>query len=189
VDISGNTKTVPHDGSEHSAEGFVVTPQGTDIPSTFNKSAVLWKDGETAVAKGTDIGTYYMGMTEDEFSYADENAKNFNITFNLVRDGQLDITPNEDEKEEIITPEKKDDNKDDVLDDVEDDTNGDSGDNGGNGDNGEERSEVKSAVKAPKSGVQTGDSNSLFLYMMVICLGLIILIMMGIIRSKPSRRK
>lgn len=191
VDITGETLTVPQNGKEQSVEGFKAAAQGTDVPKTFNIANIRYKGGEeTPVAKGIDPDTYYMGMSESDFSYDDEGKDNFALTFN-ISDGKLIITAHEVEKEEDPEePEEKKENESDVLDDVEDDTDIESEDNnnGKSGSNGDTRTSdnVKSAFK---SGVKTGDNNSMFLYIIVFCLGVVSLIMMGIARSKPSRRK
>ena len=86
VKIAGNTKTETYNGKEHSVEGYTVTsisnPLYTANDFTFSG---------TAEAKGTDAGTYPMGLTADQFT--NNKSKNFSkVTFE-VADGWLKINP------------------------------------------------------------------------------------------------
>ena len=90
VKIAGNTKTETYNGKEHSVEGYTVTsisnPLYTANDFTFSG---------TAEAKGTDAGTYQMGLTADQFT--NNKSKNFSkVTFE-VADGWLKIDPVETE--------------------------------------------------------------------------------------------
>ena len=90
VKIAGNTKTETYNGKEHSVEGYTVTsisnPLYTANDFTFSG---------TAEAKGTDAGTYPMGLTADQFT--NNKSKNFSkVTFE-VADGWLKIDPVETE--------------------------------------------------------------------------------------------
>ena len=86
VKIAGKTKTETYNGKEHSVEGYTVTsisnPLYTANDFTFSG---------TAEAKGTDAGTYPMGLTADQFT--NNKSKNFSkVTFE-VADGWLKINP------------------------------------------------------------------------------------------------
>ena len=85
VKIAGKTKTETYNGKEHSVEGYTVTsisnPLYTANDFTFTG---------TAEAKGTNAGTYPMGLTADQF--ANTNGNFTNVTFN-VTDGWLKIDP------------------------------------------------------------------------------------------------
>jgi len=86
VKIAGNTKTETYNGKEHSVEGYTVTsisnPLYTANDFTFTG---------TAEAKGTNAGTYPMGLTADQFT--NNKSKNFSkVTFE-VADGWLKINP------------------------------------------------------------------------------------------------
>ena len=86
VKIEGNTKTETYNGKEHSVEGYTVTsisnPLYTANDFTFTG---------TAEAKGTNAGTYPMGLTADQFT--NNKSKNFSkVTFE-VADGWLKINP------------------------------------------------------------------------------------------------
>ena len=90
VKIAGKTKTETYNGKEHSVEGYTVTsisnPLYTANDFTFTG---------TAEAKGTNAGTYPMGLTADQFT--NNKSKNFSkVTFE-VADGWLKIDPVETE--------------------------------------------------------------------------------------------
>ena len=82
VTITGHNDTVLYDGKEHTVTGYDV--------SIDNE---LYKEGDftfsgTAEAKGTDAGTYQMGLKAEQFSNNNENFKK--VTF-VVEDGSLTI--------------------------------------------------------------------------------------------------
>ena len=106
VQISGNTKTVLENDQEQSVSGFKAAALGYGHPSSFNINNVSWKNGDTPVAKGTEPDTYPMGLDEKDFSYSD---KNFDVTFKLISDGKLTITPKT--KVKVIITGKSDGNK------------------------------------------------------------------------------
>ena len=86
VKIAGKTKTETYNGKEHNVEGYTVTsisnPLYTANDFTFTG---------TAEAKGTNAGTYPMGLTADQFT--NNKSKNFSkVTFE-VADGWLKINP------------------------------------------------------------------------------------------------
>ena len=82
--ITGHNKTVEYNGSEQSVEGY-----------DFETSNPLYEKDDfafsgTAVAKGTDVGTYKMNLTSEQFS---NTSKNFSKVAFAVADGTLTITP------------------------------------------------------------------------------------------------
>ena len=82
VTITGHNDTVPYDGDEHTVTGYDVSISND-----------LYKEGDftfsgTAEAKGTDAGTYPMGLKAEQFSNNNENFKK--VTF-VVEDGSLTI--------------------------------------------------------------------------------------------------
>ena len=84
VTITGHNDTVPYDGDEHTVTGYDV--------SIDNE---LYKEGDftfsgSAVVKGTDAGTYQMGLKADQFTNNNDNFKK--VTF-VVNDGTLTINP------------------------------------------------------------------------------------------------
>ena len=83
VTVTGNTKTVVYDGTEHSVEGYTVDVNGLPI-------TVTPKAGTEAKVSGTNAGTYYMGLTADDFTAESNNYSNIRIA---VTDGWLKIDP------------------------------------------------------------------------------------------------
>ena len=83
VTITGNTDSKPYSGEEQKVEGY-----DTSISSELYTEDDFTFSGE-AIAKGTDVDTYDMGLNEEQFT---NNNDNFDVTFS-VTDGQLEITP------------------------------------------------------------------------------------------------
>ncbi|MBE6918097.1 MAG: VWA domain-containing protein [Ruminococcaceae bacterium] len=83
VTITGNTDSKVYNGAEQSVSGYEV-----EISNSLYKEADFSFSG-TDVAKGTNVGTYPMGLAEEQFSNTNDN---FTVTF-TVTDGQLEITP------------------------------------------------------------------------------------------------
>ena len=99
VTIKGNTKTEPYDGTEKTVTGYTATKSN----NLYTDADFGLKANAKAEAKGTNAGTYQMGLTKDSFK--NKNA-NFAVTFE-VTDGWLKI-----DKKSIIpdgpkTPEEK----------------------------------------------------------------------------------
>ena len=83
VIIIGNKDSLVYNGAEQKVEGYEVSISDelyTEDDFTFS--------GE-AVAKGTKVGTYAMGLAEDQFANDNDN---FEVTFQ-VTDGELEIVP------------------------------------------------------------------------------------------------
>lgn len=98
VTITGHSDTVEYDGNEKSVSGYDVTiTEGSKYTTddfTFNG---------TAEAKGTEAGTYLMGLNADQFTNTNTNYEK--VTF-IVNDGSLTITPksiNPDDEKNGIT--------------------------------------------------------------------------------------
>ena len=98
VTITGRSDTVEYDGNEKSVSGYDVTiTEGSKYTTddfTFNG---------TAEAKGTEAGTYSMGLNADQFTNTNDNYTQ--VTF-IVNDGTLTITPksiNPDDEKNGIT--------------------------------------------------------------------------------------
>ena len=97
VTITGHSDSVEYDGNEKSVSGYDVTiTEGSKYTTddfTFNG---------TAEAKGTEAGTYSMGLNVDQFTNTNDNYTQ--VTF-IVNDGTLTITPKsinpDDEKNDI----------------------------------------------------------------------------------------
>ena len=100
VQIVGATDTVGYDGNEHQVEGYTVTINN----DKYHEADFTFSGNK--VAKGTDAGTYNMGLAAEQFK---NNSSNFsNVTF-TVTDGFLVITPKsintEDQKITVSDPE------------------------------------------------------------------------------------
>ena len=98
VTITGRSDTVEYDGNEKSVSGYdVMITEGSKYTTddfTFNG---------TAEAKGTEAGTYSMGLNADQFTNTNDNYTQ--VTF-IVNDGTLTITPksiNPDDEKNGIT--------------------------------------------------------------------------------------
>ena len=85
VTITGRSDTVDYDGNEKTVSGYDVTiTEGSKYTTddfTFNG---------TAEAKGTEAGTYSMGLNADQFTNTNDNYTQ--VTF-IVNDGTLTINP------------------------------------------------------------------------------------------------
>ena len=84
VTITGNTGSSPYSGAEQSVTGYTVStsnPLYTEADFTFTG---------TATAKGTDAGSYAMGLTPEQFENTNPNFEN--VAF-IVTDGSLQINP------------------------------------------------------------------------------------------------
>ena len=98
VTITGHSDSVEYDGNEKSVSGYdVAITEGSKYTTddfTFNG---------TAEAKGTEAGTYLMGLNADQFTNTNDNYTQ--VTF-IVNDGTLTITPksiNPDDEKNGIT--------------------------------------------------------------------------------------
>ena len=85
VTITGHSDSVEYDGNEKTVSGYdVAITEGSKYTTddfTFNG---------TAEAKGTEAGTYSMGLNADQFTNTNDNYTQ--VTF-IVNDGTLTITP------------------------------------------------------------------------------------------------
>ena len=84
VTITGYTDTVTYNGAEQSVIGYE-----TAISNPLYKAEDFTFSGE-AIAKGTDAGTYAMGLTAAQFENISHNFTNVEFT---VTDGWLKIDP------------------------------------------------------------------------------------------------
>ncbi len=84
VTITGHTDTEVYDGTEHTVTGYDVTINNP----LFTEKDILFS-GDASVS-GIYVGTYPMGLVEEQFSH--ENPNFAKVTFN-VTDGWLEITP------------------------------------------------------------------------------------------------
>ena len=88
VTITGRTDEMPYDGKEHSVFGYDVTVSN----ELYNPKKDMQFNGidEDATAKGTDAGTYPMGLTAEYFTNISDNFSK--VTF-VVTDGYVKINP------------------------------------------------------------------------------------------------
>ena len=88
VTITGKTKTVTYDGKEHSVFGYDVTVSN----ALYNPKEDMRFNGIDGdmTAKGTDAGTYPMGLTAEDFTNISDNFSK--VTF-VVTDGYVKINP------------------------------------------------------------------------------------------------
>ena len=93
VEVRGGTATVVYNGSEQSVEGW-------EIESNPADAIVTLKEGKRARAAGTDVNTYYMGLTAEDFTAVSPNYKTVTVRYT---DGWLKITPITDEVTVTIT--------------------------------------------------------------------------------------
>ena len=87
VTITGRTDEMPYDGKEHSVFGYDVTV--SNALYTPKKDMQFNGIDEDMTAKGTDAGTYPMGLEDSDFANISDNFSK--VTFK-VTDGSLTIT-------------------------------------------------------------------------------------------------
>ena len=104
VTIRGNSDTVTYDGKEHTVTGYTV-----EVEDEVFAIELRTKGKDTA--KGTEPGTYSMGLTAADFRVESKNYSNVKV---IVEDGALKIepvtgpTPTPDPTEPTPTPELED---------------------------------------------------------------------------------
>ena len=99
VVITGHKKSFEYDGTEKSVKGYDVSiTEG----STYSESDFTFSGNDEV--KGTEAGTYDMGLKPEDFTNNNENYGN--VTFR-VTDGQLIITPKSITPDGPNTPEEK----------------------------------------------------------------------------------
>ena len=88
VTITGRTHETTYDGKEHSVFGYDVTVSN----ALYTPKEDMQFNGidADATAKGTDAGTYPMGLTAEDFT---NKSKNFSKVTFVVTDGYVKITP------------------------------------------------------------------------------------------------
>ena len=88
VTITGRTDEMPYDGKEHSVFGYDVTVSN----ALYNPKEDMQFNGidADATAKGTDAGTYPIGLTAEDFT---NKSKNFSKVTFVVTDGYVKINP------------------------------------------------------------------------------------------------
>ena len=87
VTITGNAATLKYNGTEQSVTGYTVAcSNGLYTANDFVFTGA-------AVAKGTNVGTYKMGLDKGQFSNTSANFSN--VTFVVENDGSVTISPRE----------------------------------------------------------------------------------------------
>ncbi len=107
VSFTGNSDSKKFNASEQSVTGFTSTltkainNKGEEIPT--GDVIIALADGKSAIAKGTEVGTYYMGLSDESFKITSSNYEPECFT-KSVTDGKLSITKaSSDELEKLIT--------------------------------------------------------------------------------------
>ena len=85
VTITGINETAVYDGTQHEANGYNYSFTGKPDQITISP-----KPNVLAIAKRTDVGTTYMGLTMDSFTVT---SANYDVTIKAVIDGYVTITP------------------------------------------------------------------------------------------------
>ena len=83
VTITGVNETHVYDGKQHEANGYNYSFTGKPNEITISPNVL-------AIAKRTDVGTTYMGLTKDSFTVT---SANYDVTIEKVIDGYVKITP------------------------------------------------------------------------------------------------
>ena len=90
VEVTGNHATLPYNGKEQSVSGYTIAITQNSAEHPYDLAYVTGPAQETSIAKGTDKGTYEMGLKKEDFQ--NTNADYTNVEF-IVTDGFLTITP------------------------------------------------------------------------------------------------
>ena len=90
VEVTGNHATLPYNGEEQSVSGYTIAITQNSAEHPYDLAYVTGPAQETSIAKGTDKGTYEMGLKKEDFQ--NTNADYTNVEF-IVTDGLLTITP------------------------------------------------------------------------------------------------
>ena len=85
VTIKGVNETAVYDGKQHEANGYNYSFTGKP-----NEITISPKPNVLAIARRTDVGTTYMGLTKDSFTVT---SANYDVTITAVNDGYVTITP------------------------------------------------------------------------------------------------
>ncbi len=91
--VTGNTDTVTYDGAEHSVTGYSVemTLDGSAISALPDDLKLDESAAKVKTAKGTDAGTYALGLAVSDFVISGDNLSHYSMTVNVTKDGRLTI--------------------------------------------------------------------------------------------------
>ena len=85
VTITGVNETHVYDGTQYVVNGYNYSYTGESGQITISL-----KPNVLAIARRTDVGTTYMGLTKDSFTVT---SANYDVTIKAVNDGYVTITP------------------------------------------------------------------------------------------------
>ena len=88
--VAGNTDSKEYNASEHNVTGYSYSAVRGDNSVPNDEFNVTLNAGSEAIAKGTDAGTYYMGLTKNDFTVTSHNYSNVTVECD---DGSIEITP------------------------------------------------------------------------------------------------
>ena len=87
VRITGNTASYTYDGDEKNVTGYSISisdPTGLYTAENFTFTGI-------SEAKGTNAGSYQMGLKAEQFQNTNKNFDNSKVKFEVVQDGELTI--------------------------------------------------------------------------------------------------
>ena len=90
VTIVGNHDSKVYTGSAQSVEGYTYSAKAGETTIANSEFTVALKEGKEAKATGTNVATYNMGLTKDDFTVTSQNYRNITVEYT---DGYLEITP------------------------------------------------------------------------------------------------
>ena len=91
VFVEGASETKTYNGEEQKAEGYKATGITGEAAGKYSLDGDIGLSEGAAVAKGTEVGTYQMGLTGgDDGSFQNADG-NFDVTFVVAEDGVLTI--------------------------------------------------------------------------------------------------
>lgn len=93
IEVAGHKGAVTYNASEQSVEGYDLNCSS----QLYDKSKIVFSG--MAKAKGTEVGTYPMNLSDKQFRYSDTNI---DVQFNIT-DGYLIINPKPDPDKIIIS--------------------------------------------------------------------------------------
>ncbi len=95
VTVTGNSATKEYNGEEQSVNGYTASADSALYTADYYKGPA--QDAAVVTAKGTNVDTYTMTVTADDFAANDDPANaNFDVTFE-VTPGTLEIIPSKTE--------------------------------------------------------------------------------------------
>ena len=98
VTVRGNRDTVTYDGNPHTVEGYEVVSAIANTGRDMGMDGITLKFKGDASVTGTEVGTYDMGLSADDFTVT---CDIYRVVRVVVEDGGLEITP---APEEITEP-------------------------------------------------------------------------------------